>query len=146
MPSEPQRAATEIGSGDAGTIRVVTEVLSGGRTHHRTESLLDLPDILWRLKTMLQHENRDNLRFLVPLDGSRLAESVLSVVEQLASRFNAHVTLLHIVEQHPPAAIHGERHLRGLPRRKRTSRKSRYACAPQTFQLKYMCTRKRKTM
>ena len=60
---------------------------------------------------MLQHENRDNLRFLVPLDGSRLAESVLPVVEQLASRFHAHVTLLHIVEQHPPATIHGERHL-----------------------------------
>jgi hypothetical protein len=29
MPSEPQRAATEIGSGDAGTIRAATEVLSG---------------------------------------------------------------------------------------------------------------------
>jgi nucleotide-binding universal stress UspA family protein len=63
---------------------------------------------------MLQHENQDNLRFLVPLDGSRLAESVLSVVEQMASRFHAHVTLLHIVEQHPPAAIHGERHLTGV--------------------------------
>ena len=100
MPSEPQRAATEIGS--------------GGRTRHRAESLLDLPDILGRLKTMLQHENRDNLRFLVPLDGSRLAESVLSVVQQMASGFHAHVTLLHIVEQHPPAAIHGERHLTGV--------------------------------
>lgn len=60
---------------------------------------------------MLQHENTGNLRFLVPLDGSRLAESVLPVVEQLASRFHAQVTLLHIVEQHPPATIHGERHL-----------------------------------
>ena len=67
---------------------------------------------------MLQHENRDNLRFLVPLDGSRLAESVLPVVQQVASRFHAHVTLLHIVEQHPPTAIHGERHLTGVAQAK----------------------------
>jgi nucleotide-binding universal stress UspA family protein len=60
---------------------------------------------------MLQRENQSNLRFLVPLDGSRLAESVLPVVQQVASRFQAHVILLHIVEQHPPAVIHGERHL-----------------------------------
>jgi len=60
---------------------------------------------------MLQHKNPGNLRFLVPLDGSRLAESVLPVVQQVASRFHAQVTLLHIVEQHPPAVIHGERHL-----------------------------------
>ncbi len=63
---------------------------------------------------MLQHENKGNLRFLVPLDGSRLAESVLPVVQQVASRFQAHVILLHIVEQHPPATIHGERHLSGV--------------------------------
>ena len=63
---------------------------------------------------MLQHENPGDLRFLVPLDGSRLAESVLPVVQQAAIRFHAHVTLLHIVEQHPPATIHGERHLTGV--------------------------------
>jgi nucleotide-binding universal stress UspA family protein len=63
---------------------------------------------------MLQHENQGNLRFLVPLDGSRLAESVLPVVQYVASRFHAQVTLLHIVEQHPPAVIHGERHLAGV--------------------------------
>ena len=63
---------------------------------------------------MLQHENRDNLCFLVPLDGSRLAESVLPVVQEVASRFHAQVILLHIVEQHPPAVIHGERHLTGV--------------------------------
>ena len=56
---------------------------------------------------MLQHENQSNLRFLVPLDGSHLAESVLSVVIQVASRFHAQVTLLHIVEEHPPTVIHG---------------------------------------
>ncbi len=63
---------------------------------------------------MQQHENQGNLRFLVPLDGSRLAESVLTIVQQMASRFHAHVTLLHIVEHHPPATIHGERHLAGI--------------------------------
>jgi len=61
--------------------------------------------------SMLQHENQGNLRFLVPLDGSRLAESVLPVVQQVASRFHAQVTLLHIVEKHPPTVIHGEPHL-----------------------------------
>ncbi len=60
---------------------------------------------------MLQHANQGNLRFLVPLDGSRLAESVLPVVQQVASRFHAYVTLLHIVEKHPPTVIHGEPHL-----------------------------------
>jgi nucleotide-binding universal stress UspA family protein len=64
--------------------------------------------------TMLQHENQSNLRFLVPLDGSRLAESVLPVVQQIASRFHAQVILLHIVEQHPPTVIHGEPHLTGV--------------------------------
>jgi nucleotide-binding universal stress UspA family protein len=64
--------------------------------------------------TMLQHENQSNLRFLVPLDGSRLAESVLPVVQQVASRFHAQVILLHIVEQHPPTVIHGEPHLTGV--------------------------------
>jgi nucleotide-binding universal stress UspA family protein len=63
---------------------------------------------------MLQHENQSNLRFLVPLDGSHLAESVLPVVQQVASRFHAQVTLLHIVEEHPPAVIHGEPHLTGV--------------------------------
>lgn len=63
---------------------------------------------------MLQHENQGNLRYLVPLDGSRLAESVLPVVQQMASRFHARVILLHIVEEHPPTVIHGEPHLTGV--------------------------------
>jgi len=49
--------------------------------------------------------------FLVPLDGSHLAESVLPLVERLATAFGASVRLLHIVEQHAPTTIHGERHL-----------------------------------
>ena len=60
---------------------------------------------------MLQQKNQGHLRFLVPLDGSHLAESVLPVVQQMASRFHAQVTLLHIVEKHPPTVIHGEPHL-----------------------------------
>lgn len=55
-------------------------------------------------------------RILVPLDGSRLAESVLPVVERLASpsqecEAGATVLLLHIVERGAPSAVHGERHL-----------------------------------
>ena len=60
---------------------------------------------------MLERAKQGNLRFLVPLDGSRLAASVLPAVEQLAGRFHALVTLLHIMEQHPPTTIHGEQHL-----------------------------------
>jgi len=63
---------------------------------------------------MFQHSAQDNYRFLVPLDGSRLAEAVLPTVEHLASRFHAKVTLLHVMEHHSPATIHGERHLTGV--------------------------------
>jgi nucleotide-binding universal stress UspA family protein len=48
---------------------------------------------------------------LVPLDGSRLAEAVLPTVEALAQRFDARVILMHILEQRPPATVHGEPHL-----------------------------------
>ncbi|MBX5450369.1 universal stress protein [Thermogemmatispora sp.] len=53
-------------------------------------------------------------RLLVPLDGSRLAEVVLPSVVALAQRYQAEVILLHILEQHPPAQVHGERHLRDV--------------------------------
>jgi nucleotide-binding universal stress UspA family protein len=49
--------------------------------------------------------------FLVPLDGSRLAEAVLPATASLASRSQALVTLLHVIELRAPATIHGERHL-----------------------------------
>jgi nucleotide-binding universal stress UspA family protein len=49
--------------------------------------------------------------FLVPLDGSRLAEAVLPATASLASHSHAGVTLLHVVERKAPATIHGERHL-----------------------------------
>jgi nucleotide-binding universal stress UspA family protein len=48
---------------------------------------------------------------LVPLDGSGLAEAVLPVTAELAARFEATVTLLHVMERAAPATVHGERHL-----------------------------------
>jgi nucleotide-binding universal stress UspA family protein len=50
-------------------------------------------------------------QILVPLDGSRLAESSLPVAAYLAKTLNASVTLLHIIEQDAPSEIHGNRHL-----------------------------------
>jgi nucleotide-binding universal stress UspA family protein len=49
---------------------------------------------------------------LVPLDGSRLAESVLPYTAALAGRFKATVTLLHVIEKNAPERVHGETHLR----------------------------------
>lgn len=51
-------------------------------------------------------------RFLVPLDGSSLAEAVLPLVESLAMTCGASVLLLHVLERDAPSAIHGDRHLR----------------------------------
>jgi nucleotide-binding universal stress UspA family protein len=48
---------------------------------------------------------------LVPLDGSRLAETALPAAFFLARKLGAGVTLLHIVERRAPEEIHGERHL-----------------------------------
>lgn len=52
---------------------------------------------------------------LIPLDGSRLAESVLPLGFSLASRLHAEVTLLHVMERAAPATVHGDRHLRLAP-------------------------------
>jgi nucleotide-binding universal stress UspA family protein len=49
---------------------------------------------------------------LVPLDGSHLAEQALPVAAYLARKLSARVTLLHVVETHPPETVHGEPHLR----------------------------------
>jgi nucleotide-binding universal stress UspA family protein len=56
-----------------------------------------------------------NRHFLVPLDGSQLAEAILSGTLELARRCGARLTLLHILEQSAPATIHGDRHLRAAP-------------------------------
>lgn len=53
--------------------------------------------------------------FLVPLDGSTLAEAVLPGTIELARRCSARLTLLHILERRAPATIHGDRHLRDVP-------------------------------
>ena len=50
---------------------------------------------------------------VVPLDGSRLAESVLPAVASLARGLKASVTLLHVLERRAPAGAHGDRHLAG---------------------------------
>ena len=49
--------------------------------------------------------------FLVPLDGSKLAESILPVAQTLAQLCKARLTLLHVVEPAAPATIHGQAHL-----------------------------------
>jgi nucleotide-binding universal stress UspA family protein len=53
----------------------------------------------------------DFRRIMVPLDGSRLAESVLPMVTLLARDLGAQIWLLHVVEERPPQAVHGEPHL-----------------------------------
>jgi len=51
---------------------------------------------------------------LVPLDGSRMAESALQPSLYLARALGATVTLLHVMEHDPPEEIHGEPHLTSL--------------------------------
>jgi nucleotide-binding universal stress UspA family protein len=48
---------------------------------------------------------------IVPLDGSRLAEAALPITRQLAQKLGVPVTLVHLIERHPPQYIHGEHHL-----------------------------------
>jgi nucleotide-binding universal stress UspA family protein len=48
---------------------------------------------------------------LVPLDGSHLAEAALPAAASFAEKLNAPVTLLHVIEQNAPDAVHNERHL-----------------------------------
>ncbi len=49
---------------------------------------------------------------LVPLDGSSLAEQALPAAAHLAQLLAARVTLLHLVERHPPNEVHHDRHLK----------------------------------
>lgn len=51
------------------------------------------------------------LHFLVPLDGSPTAESILPLVVEFSTKIKASVTLLHVIEHGAPAEVHGERHL-----------------------------------
>ena len=49
---------------------------------------------------------------LVPLDGTPRAEAAVPAAAGIAQRAGATVSLLHVIEHHAPATIHGERHLR----------------------------------
>ncbi len=48
---------------------------------------------------------------LVPLDGSKLAEASLPAAVSLSNTLKAPVTLLHVIEQDAPEAVHRDRHL-----------------------------------
>lgn len=51
---------------------------------------------------------------LVPLDGSRMAESALQPALYMARALGASVTILHVMEHDAPEEIHGEPHLTSL--------------------------------
>jgi nucleotide-binding universal stress UspA family protein len=57
----------------------------------------------------------ETFTILVPLDGSRLAESVLPAAEAFARRLHASFALVHVIEKNVPTTIHGERHLAAVP-------------------------------
>ena len=48
---------------------------------------------------------------LVPLDGSKLAETAVSPAASLAKTLGAPVTLLHIIEKDAPQEVHSDHHL-----------------------------------
>ncbi|MEA2574176.1 MAG: hypothetical protein QOH93_1474 [Chloroflexia bacterium] len=50
-------------------------------------------------------------RILVPLDGSGLAESALSMAVVMSRCLDAKISLLHIIEEHAPQRVHGDVHL-----------------------------------
>jgi len=49
---------------------------------------------------------------LIPLDGSKMAESVLPIALFLSQTFKSGITLIHIIERDAPTTIHSDRHLR----------------------------------
>jgi nucleotide-binding universal stress UspA family protein len=51
-------------------------------------------------------------RFLVPLDGSNLAEQVLPFAIYLAKQLQATLILFHVVEKDAPEEVHNQHHLR----------------------------------
>jgi len=62
----------------------------------------------------IKSQQVDNPMFksiLIPLDGSHLAEAALPIAASLAQNLNSPVTLLHVIEQNAPEAVHHERHL-----------------------------------
>lgn len=51
-------------------------------------------------------------KIMVPLDGSKAAESALQWSAELGRMFHARIVLFHAIEENPPEHIHGESHLR----------------------------------
>ena len=49
--------------------------------------------------------------FLVPIDGSEMAEAALPAAAFLAERFEARVMLMHVIEKNAPSEVHGQPHL-----------------------------------
>jgi nucleotide-binding universal stress UspA family protein len=49
---------------------------------------------------------------LVPIDGSTMAEAALPAAAFLAEKFQARVTLMHVVERNAPDEVHGQPHLK----------------------------------
>jgi len=48
---------------------------------------------------------------ILPLDGSRLAETALPTAVALARKLRARMTLVHVIERNAPSQVHGEPHL-----------------------------------
>ena len=53
-------------------------------------------------------------RLLVPLDGSKMAESAIPWSLLIAEKAGSKVLLTHILEKSPPSTIHGEPHIKDL--------------------------------
>lgn len=51
------------------------------------------------------------VHLLIPLDGTRMAESAIPAAASIAGKCGSRLTLLHIIERDAPERIHGERHL-----------------------------------
>ncbi len=49
---------------------------------------------------------------LVPIDGSLMAEAALPAAIFLAEKFQARVTLMHVIEKNAPEKVHGQPHLK----------------------------------
>src|SRR5262249_22672930 len=70
----------------------------------RAQCVLALPAYFRGRLAMFKH-------LIVPLDGSRLAETALPAAAFLAVQFNATVTLIHLIERNAPPEVHSDRHL-----------------------------------
>ena len=72
---------------------------------------------------------------LVPLDGSRLAESALTNAVWLARKMDAQMTLVHIIEKKAPSGVHNDRHL-VTPEEAPTYLQERFPAAPRSLGLR----------